>query len=129
MPQTHVIVGAGQAGGRAAEAMRTHGFSSRIVLVGEEPHLPYERPPLSKQVLLGDYEPERTHLNPAEFYDEQRIELRLTPISSQSSRSIKRPPGLNRDSAIAVRRRSTTCWRTGAASTETRSCVAVKVYL
>ncbi len=77
MPQTHVIVGAGQAGGRAAEAMRTHGFSGRIVLVGEEPHLPYERPPLSKQVLLGDYEPERTHLNPAEFYDEQRIELRL----------------------------------------------------
>ena len=77
MPQTHVIVGAGQAGGRAAEAMRTHGFSGRIVLVGEEPHLPYERPPLSKQVLLGDYEPERAHLNPAEFYDEQRIELRL----------------------------------------------------
>ena len=77
MPQTHVIVGAGQAGGRAAEAMRAHGFAGRIVLIGEEPHLPYERPPLSKQVLLREYEPERAQLNPAEFYAEQRIELRL----------------------------------------------------
>jgi 3-phenylpropionate/trans-cinnamate dioxygenase ferredoxin reductase subunit len=77
MPENHVIVGAGQAGGRAAEAMRVHGFTGRIVLIGDEPHLPYERPPLSKQVLLGEYEPEKTHLNPAEFYAEQRIELRL----------------------------------------------------
>ena len=77
MPQTHVIVGAGQAGGRAAEAMRAHGFAGRIVVIGEEPHPPYERPPLSKQVLLGEYQPEKTHLHPAEFYSEQGIELRL----------------------------------------------------
>ena len=77
MTETHVIVGAGQAGGRAAEAMRACGFAGRIVLIGEEPHVPYERPPLSKQVLLGEAEPSSTHLLPAESYAEQRIELRL----------------------------------------------------
>jgi NADPH-dependent 2,4-dienoyl-CoA reductase/sulfur reductase-like enzyme len=49
-----VIVGAGQAGGRAAKAMRDAGFSGRITLVGAEPHLPYERPPLSKSFLMAD---------------------------------------------------------------------------
>ena len=77
MPQIHVIVGAGQAGGRAAEAMRAHGFAGRIVVIGAEPHLPYERPPLSKQVLLGEYEPDKTHLHPATYYAEHEIELRL----------------------------------------------------
>ena len=77
MPETYVIVGAGQAGGRAAEGMRTRGFAGRIVLIGEEPHVPYERPPLSKQVLLGEAEPSTTHLQPAETYAEHRIELRL----------------------------------------------------
>ena len=77
MPQSHVIVGAGQAGGRAAEAMRAHGFAGRIVVIGAELHLPYERPPLSKQVLLGEYEPDKTHLHPATYYAEHEIELRL----------------------------------------------------
>ena len=77
MPQSHVIVGAGQAGGRAAEAMRAHGFAGRMVVIGAEPHLPYERPPLSKQVLLGEYEPDKTHLHPAAYYAEHEIELRL----------------------------------------------------
>ena len=77
MPQSHVIVGASQAGGRAAEAMRAHGFAGRIVVIGAEPHLPYERPPLSKQVLLGEYEPNKTHLHPATYYAEHEIELRL----------------------------------------------------
>jgi len=51
-----VIVGAGQAGGRAAEALRAAGHSGPITLVGEEAHLPYERPQLSKAILL-DSEP------------------------------------------------------------------------
>ena len=90
MPQTHVIVGAGQAGGRAAEAMRGHGFTGRVVLIGEEPHLPYERPPLSKQVLLGEAEPETTHLNPAEFYADRRIELRLGTRAVAIDRAARR---------------------------------------
>jgi 3-phenylpropionate/trans-cinnamate dioxygenase ferredoxin reductase subunit len=75
--QTIVIVGAGHAGGRAAEAMRQAGFAGRVLLVGEEAYPPYERPPLSKDMLLGDYPPERTFLNPAEFYGAHNIDLRL----------------------------------------------------
>ncbi|PRG28303.1 NAD(P)/FAD-dependent oxidoreductase [Burkholderia multivorans] len=48
------IVGAGHAGGRAAQVLREHGWRGRIVLIGAEPHLPYERPPLSKGVLTGE---------------------------------------------------------------------------
>jgi NADPH-dependent 2,4-dienoyl-CoA reductase/sulfur reductase-like enzyme len=48
-----VIVGAGHAGGRAALTLRGEGYSGRLILVGDEPHLPYERPPLSKGVLQG----------------------------------------------------------------------------
>jgi 3-phenylpropionate/trans-cinnamate dioxygenase ferredoxin reductase component len=54
MEQTFLIVGAGQAGGRAAEALRAAGFKGRVVLVGDETWRPYERPPLSKGVLLAD---------------------------------------------------------------------------
>ncbi len=74
---TFVVIGAGQAAGRAVEAMRGEGFEGRIVLVGTEDHLPYERPPLSKQLLTGEYEPERTYLRDRAFYDEHGIELRL----------------------------------------------------
>lgn len=52
-----VVVGASLAGARAAEALRAGGFDGRLVVVGEEPHQPYERPPLSKQVLAGTREP------------------------------------------------------------------------
>ncbi|MBN3791294.1 phenylpropionate dioxygenase ferredoxin reductase subunit [Burkholderia sp. Ac-20353] len=71
-----MIVGAGQAGATAAAELRRRGFEGRIVLIGDEPHLPYERPPLSKDVLLKP-DDARVALFPASFYDEQRIELRL----------------------------------------------------
>ena len=74
---TFVIVGAGHAGGRAAEAMRKHGFDGRVVLNGAEPHLPHERPPLSKGVLLRTQDYESCLLHPRAFYDEQAIELCL----------------------------------------------------
>ena len=51
--QAFVIVGAGLAGAKAAEALRGGGFDGRLTLIGEEEHLPYERPPLSKGYLLG----------------------------------------------------------------------------
>lgn len=59
---TAVIVGASLAGFRAARGLREEGFAGRLLLVGEEPHLPYDRPPLSKQVLAGTWEPDRTRL-------------------------------------------------------------------
>ena len=67
--ETFVVIGAGQAGGRAVEAMRGAGFTGRIVLVGAEPHLPYERPPLSKELLAGDGTPFQTMFDAAWFAD------------------------------------------------------------
>ena len=73
--ETFVIVGAGLAGAKAAETLRVDGFGGRVVLVGSEHELPYERPPLSKQYLAGEAERDSAHVHPREFYDEQRIEL------------------------------------------------------
>jgi 3-phenylpropionate/trans-cinnamate dioxygenase ferredoxin reductase subunit len=75
--QTIVIVGAGHAGGRAAEAMRQAGHTGRILLIGEEAYPPYERPPLSKDVLSSDYPVEKTFLNPLDYYGANKIELML----------------------------------------------------
>ncbi|MBY8821966.1 NAD(P)/FAD-dependent oxidoreductase [Sphingomonas colocasiae] len=72
-----VIVGAGQAGGRAASELRGLGFAGSITILGDEARLPYERPPLSKVVLAGDARAEDAPVNPAAFYEEQGIELRL----------------------------------------------------
>src|ERR1700722_5278217 len=74
---THVIVGAGQAGGWAAIGMRQAGFDGRILLVGDEPWRPYERPPLSKAVLTEAAEPPIAYFHAEERYAEQRIELLL----------------------------------------------------
>jgi 3-phenylpropionate/trans-cinnamate dioxygenase ferredoxin reductase subunit len=72
-----VIIGAGHAGGRAAEAMRQAGFTGEIVLLGEEAHVPHERPPLSKELLTGEEGAETTFLNPPAYYAENKIDLRL----------------------------------------------------
>ncbi len=73
--QSFVIIGAGHAGGRAAQAMRAAGFEGRIVLIGEEPYEPYERPPLSKELLATDEGLEKARLHERAWYDEQKIEL------------------------------------------------------
>ncbi|RDK05320.1 NAD(P)/FAD-dependent oxidoreductase [Cupriavidus lacunae] len=61
-PTTIVIIGAGQAGAWAARTLRDEGFDGRLLLIGDEPHPPYERPPLSKAVLAGEAAPESLHL-------------------------------------------------------------------
>lgn len=71
------IVGANLTGGRAAEALREHGYAGQIVLVGAEPDRPYERPPLSKGFLQGSIPEEEIYLRPAEWYQEKGIDLRL----------------------------------------------------
>jgi NADPH-dependent 2,4-dienoyl-CoA reductase/sulfur reductase-like enzyme len=74
---TIVIVGAGHAGGRAAQALRAAGYAGRLVLVGEERYEPYERPPLSKELMITDDGLEKARLHDRAWYDEQKIELVL----------------------------------------------------
>ena len=81
---THiVVVGAGQAGSAVAAKLRALGFAGDITLIGAEPAPPYQRPPLSKAYLLGEMAAERLWLRAPEFYDDQRITLRLgTPVTA-----------------------------------------------
>jgi 3-phenylpropionate/trans-cinnamate dioxygenase ferredoxin reductase component len=72
-----LIVGAGHAGAQAALVLRQQGFSGSVAIVGEEPDPPYERPPLSKEYLLGEKSWERMLVRPAQVWAEKRIELLL----------------------------------------------------
>jgi NADPH-dependent 2,4-dienoyl-CoA reductase/sulfur reductase-like enzyme len=71
------IVGASLAGLRAAEALRDRGFDGELTLIGDEPHRPYDRPPLSKQVLQGVWEPEQTLFRRKDGYDALALDMRL----------------------------------------------------
>jgi len=72
-----VIAGAGHAAGQIVTSLRQQKFAGQIVLVGDEPFLPYQRPPLSKKFLAGDMPADRLYVKPASFYDDPNIELRL----------------------------------------------------
>jgi len=74
---TFVVVGAGLAGAKATEALREQGFDGRIVLIGAEQHLPYDRPPLSKGYLGGSSERDKVFLHPRDWYTDQNVELWL----------------------------------------------------
>lgn len=77
MPTRYLIIGGGIAGVRAAEQLRRQDAAAEITIVSDDPHLPYDHPPLSKEVLRGDWPLEKADLHPAEFYREQHIALRL----------------------------------------------------
>jgi 3-phenylpropionate/trans-cinnamate dioxygenase ferredoxin reductase subunit len=77
MTSTILIIGGGQAGSQAVDTLRREGYSGRLVLIGDEPELPYQRPPLSKKYLAGELERERLLLRHRSFYDEHRTELLL----------------------------------------------------
>ncbi len=68
-----LIIGAGQAGSQVAASLRQGGFDGDITIVGDEPALPYQRPPLSKAYLKGELEEERLYLKPAEWYEAQQV--------------------------------------------------------
>jgi len=76
MSEQFVIVGAGLAGAKAAETLRAEGFSGHIVLVGQEDHRPYERPPLSKGLLLGTGNRDDAFVHSAQWYADNDVELR-----------------------------------------------------
>ena len=73
---TIVIIGAGQAGGWAAQTLRKEGFAGRLVLIGDELHPPHERPPLSKAVLAGEAVPQSTWLQKSDAFDALALEWR-----------------------------------------------------
>ncbi|MEV4020240.1 FAD-dependent oxidoreductase [Nonomuraea angiospora] len=75
-PATFVIAGGGLAAAKAAEALREEGFDGAIVLVGREPHLPYERPPLSKTYLQGGGERQKIFVHDADWYRDHAVDLR-----------------------------------------------------
>jgi 3-phenylpropionate/trans-cinnamate dioxygenase ferredoxin reductase subunit len=77
MPDCIVIAGAGHAAGQAIASLRQGGYAGRLVLVGEEPWLPYQRPPLSKKFLAGELPLDRLLLRHQPWYEEHQVELRL----------------------------------------------------
>ena len=99
-PANVLIVGAGLAGAKTAEALRKQGYSGPITLLGSESHLPYERPPLSKNYLIGKADFDAAIVHPAEWYREQNVELRLdTEVAAvrAGTHEIELAPGAERD--------------------------------
>jgi 3-phenylpropionate/trans-cinnamate dioxygenase ferredoxin reductase subunit len=74
---THLIVGASLAGAKAAETLRAEGFDGPLIMIGQESERPYERPPLSKEYLLGKAERDRIYVHPPQWYAEHDVDLRL----------------------------------------------------
>src|SRR5258705_12446414 len=77
---TMVIVGASLAGARAAETLRNEGFDGPVTLIGAEDETPYERPPLSKDYLMGKHGRDKLYVQPREWYGENNVDLRPTTI-------------------------------------------------
>jgi 3-phenylpropionate/trans-cinnamate dioxygenase ferredoxin reductase component len=94
--RTFVIVGAGLAGAKAAEALRERGFDGRVVLVGDEQYRPYERPPLSKDFLLGKSGLDAAYVHDEAWYDANDVDLTLGTAATsvdRSGRSVKLADG------------------------------------
>jgi 3-phenylpropionate/trans-cinnamate dioxygenase ferredoxin reductase subunit len=77
MQEIIAIAGAGHGAGQVVATLKQNKFDGKIVLVGDEPYLPYQRPPLSKKFLAGELPAERLAFKPASFYDDPQIEIRL----------------------------------------------------
>src|SRR6516162_3277345 len=76
--ETTIVIGGGQAGFAFSAKLRELRYPGRIVIVGDEKHLPYQRPPLSKAYLLGETTIDRLQFRPERFYADNGIELRLS---------------------------------------------------
>ncbi len=85
-----VIVGAGQAADQAIHTLRRKGFTGKLVVVGDEPWLPYQRPPLSKKFLAGALDRDRLLLRPQQFYEEHSVDAHLGRKVTEISREARR---------------------------------------
>jgi 3-phenylpropionate/trans-cinnamate dioxygenase ferredoxin reductase subunit len=84
-----IVIGAGQAGVQAVASLRAEGFTGAITMPGDEPFPPYQRPPLSKAYLAGDFARERLFLKPEAFFTEARCELKLGARAATIDRAAK----------------------------------------
>jgi 3-phenylpropionate/trans-cinnamate dioxygenase ferredoxin reductase subunit len=87
--QRIVIVGAGHAGGSAAAFLRQYGHTGPIALIGDEPYLPYQRPPLSKAWLKGEAGEDELQLRPPSFYEEASVAVRLSASAISIDRAAR----------------------------------------
>ena len=85
-----VILGAGQAAVQAVDTLRRKGFAGKLAVVGDEPWLPYQRPPLSKKYLAGALERDRLMIRPAQFYADHSVETHLGRRAEEISRREQR---------------------------------------
>ena len=99
-PAHVVILGAGHAGGTAAALLRQYGFEGAITLIGEEPIVPYQRPPLSKAWLKGEADADSLALKPLAFYAEHNIDFRASTRATALNRGAK-TVGLSDGSAVS----------------------------
>ncbi len=90
MREQIVIVGAGQAAVQAVDTLRRKGFAGKLIVVGDEPWVAYQRPPLSKKYLAGSFERDRLAIRPSHFYSDHAIDLRTGRRAVEISRSEQR---------------------------------------
>ena len=84
-----VIIGAGQAGYQVAAQLRQKGYADPVILIGDEAHIPYQQPPLSKAYLKGELDGDRLPFRPADFYENKDIDLRLSEAVTAIDTSAK----------------------------------------
>lgn len=89
MSEHVVIVGAGHAAGQAVASLRQEGFTGEITLIGNEPYLPYQRPPLSKKFLAGEIGIDRVYFKPPEFYEKEGVNVKLGTRVTEIDRKAK----------------------------------------
>lgn len=100
MDDTILIIGGSHAAAQAVDSLRREGHAGPIVVVGEEPLLPYQRPPLSKKYLAGELESDRLWIRPAAYYEQQRVELvlgRRAVRLDRAARTVELDDGTRRD--------------------------------
>src|SRR5690606_3582704 len=85
-----IIIGASHAGSQMAASLRQNGWAGQITLVGEEPNLPYHRPPLSKHYLSGEMQQDDILLRPHSWYEQQNVHLMLGGRVERIDREAKR---------------------------------------
>ena len=89
MVEKVVIAGAGHAAGQLVASLKQRKFAGDIVLIGDEPYLPYQRPPLSKKFLAGELAADRLYFKPESFYEDPQIEVRLETRVTEIDRKHK----------------------------------------